>query len=138
MPVGTSGCTYVRVVMVGGLIGDTQKREKDIQTGQPCVDQAIPAQGVTTGHVCFTAMSFNRACPHGLHCLQCSVTDQFHCCVLSESSMAGVQDKDPTSLCHCTRSAAACWAIRIATTRNGARQHKGAGGGGGLWATVQR
>ena len=43
------------------------------------------------------------------------------CCMPSENAMAGVRDKDPTCLFHCTRSAVAC----AAKGSNLLKRHKG-------------
>ena len=66
------------------------------------------------GQVCFTAISPN-ACPHGVHCSEFSVPVHAFGVRLSECSMAGVTDKVPSSLLHCTRSAVACRAAGVQT-----------------------
>ena len=69
----------------------------------------------TMGQVCFTAISSNRACHHGLHCSQFSAPDHVLCVRLSECSMAGVRGKGPFSLLHCTMAAVACRAVGVQT-----------------------
>ena len=61
----------------------------------------------------------NCSCQHGLYGFLFSAPDPMRSCLLSKCSMAGVRDKAPTSLFHCTRSAVTRWAIRTANTRNG-------------------
>ena len=81
--------------------------------GQVALSCARRALWATMGQVCFTTISSNRACPHGLHCSQFNAPAHAVVVRLSKCSMAGVRGKDPSSLLHCTGSAVACWAVAV-------------------------
>ena len=93
--------------------------------------------GGTMKQVCFTAISSNRACHHGLHCSQINVPAHAVVVRLSECSMAGVRGKDPSSLLHCTRSAVACWAVAVGVQTFG-QAHALAPGQPACWVIALR
>ena len=109
-------CSLPPQILCNGLCGHSCSG----RAGWP--HSALPGQalwlyvaGATTGQVCFTAISSNRACHHSLHCCQFSAPDHVLCVRLSKSSVAGVRGKDPSSLLHCTKSAVTCWAVGVQT-----------------------
>ena len=70
-------------------------------------------------HVCFAGIISNCRLPKRASLLSVQCAAPTSLLVLSESSMAGGQGNDPSSLSHCTRSADACRAIACATARKG-------------------
>ena len=53
------------------------------------------------GQVCFTAISSNRACHHGLHCSQFSVPSRVHCVRIPVFFGWGQGARSLSSLVHC-------------------------------------